>query len=239
MLIGENLASHLSISVIEACEENNIRFVFLPPNSTHICQPLDVAYFRPLKIKWREVLVEYKTKHKGTVPKFAFPGLLKKALDKMEKSEDNLRSGFRATGIYPLNRSKVLKKLPSDENEVSQDADKSWTDAFVSVLKEARFGNEATTQRRKKRIQVEPGRAVTVDDMKQVSPVNQAAGIKRKKVAKENVDASGKKRSSAKKESSRIGKENINPEPVVLMTTTNTKQLLTAGNKKVLVTLFN
>ncbi|XP_021711614.1 jerky protein homolog-like [Aedes aegypti] len=165
LLIGDNLASHLSISVIEACRDHNIRFVFLPPNSTHICQPLDVAYFRPLKIKWKEVLAEYKTKHKGTVPKFVFPGLLKKALDRMDKASDNLRAGFRASGIYPLNRFQVLKKLPSTESEAGKNADESWSAAFVDVLKEARFGNESVTQKRKKRIQVEPGQTVKVEDI--------------------------------------------------------------------------
>merc|ERR1712015_454566 len=32
VLIGDNLASHLSADVIELCEKNNIRMVFLPPN---------------------------------------------------------------------------------------------------------------------------------------------------------------------------------------------------------------
>ncbi|XP_069671995.1 uncharacterized protein [Periplaneta americana] len=54
IIIGDNLASHISVKVIEECEQNNIRFVLLPPNATHLCQPLDVAFFRPLKLKWRE-----------------------------------------------------------------------------------------------------------------------------------------------------------------------------------------
>lgn len=36
VLIGDNLGSHLSIKVINLCKENNIRFVLLPPNSTHV-----------------------------------------------------------------------------------------------------------------------------------------------------------------------------------------------------------
>lgn len=51
VMIGDNLAK-----VLKFCVDNNISFVLLPPNSTHLSQPLDVAYFRPLKIKWREVL---------------------------------------------------------------------------------------------------------------------------------------------------------------------------------------
>ena len=56
VLVGDNLGSHLSLDVINLCEKNNIAFVFLPPNSTHICQPLDVAFFRPLKSVWRFIM---------------------------------------------------------------------------------------------------------------------------------------------------------------------------------------
>ncbi len=47
-IIGDNLVGHLSVAVVKACEENNIIFILLPPNSTHLTQPLDVSFFRPL-----------------------------------------------------------------------------------------------------------------------------------------------------------------------------------------------
>ena len=56
VLIGDNLSSHLSESVIKACNDNNISFVCLLPNSTHLLQPLDVAFFTPLKRLWRHLL---------------------------------------------------------------------------------------------------------------------------------------------------------------------------------------
>ncbi|KAJ8965137.1 hypothetical protein NQ314_004362 [Rhamnusium bicolor] len=58
MLIGDNLASHLSVKVINLCKAHNILFVLHPPNSTHLCQPLDVAVFRLLKMFWRQVINE-------------------------------------------------------------------------------------------------------------------------------------------------------------------------------------
>jgi hypothetical protein len=54
VLIGDNLASHLTISVIQECNNKEIRLVLLPPNTTHTLQPLDVAHFRPLKGSWRK-----------------------------------------------------------------------------------------------------------------------------------------------------------------------------------------
>lgn len=47
VIIGDNLSSNLSLHVIRLCETNNVRFVCLPPNSTQLTQPLDVAFFLP------------------------------------------------------------------------------------------------------------------------------------------------------------------------------------------------
>ncbi|KAJ8927327.1 hypothetical protein NQ314_020222 [Rhamnusium bicolor] len=60
ILIGDNLSSHLNLEVIIQCELNNVRFIALPPNTTHLLQPLDVAYFRPMKGNWRHILNDWK-----------------------------------------------------------------------------------------------------------------------------------------------------------------------------------
>ena len=80
VLLGDNLSSHISPKVIEACEENEIKFVCLPPNSTHITQPLDVAFFKPLKTAWHKIITEYKDSPAGrmktSLDKQYFPELL-------------------------------------------------------------------------------------------------------------------------------------------------------------------
>ena len=57
-MIGDKLSSHISESVVSKCETHNVKFICLPPNSTQLTQPLDVAYFRPLKTSWRSILNE-------------------------------------------------------------------------------------------------------------------------------------------------------------------------------------
>ena len=49
VVIGDNFGSHFSTEVIKATIENDTKFITLPPNSTHLCQPLDVAVFRRVK----------------------------------------------------------------------------------------------------------------------------------------------------------------------------------------------
>lgn len=173
LLIGDNLASHISITVIESCRKHNIRFVLLPKNSTHLCQPLDVAFFRPLKAKWRQVLKEFKEKYKGTINKTVFLGLLKKALDSMQNASKSMQAGFRATGIHPLDSTQVLKRLPKETD--GYDSNDSWAESFIEVLKEARFGQAAETKQRKRRLQVEPGQAITSEDLQEVTTPEQPA----------------------------------------------------------------
>ena len=36
VLLGDNLASHVSVDIIDACEKNDISFILLPPNSTNL-----------------------------------------------------------------------------------------------------------------------------------------------------------------------------------------------------------
>ena len=109
VLIGDNLSSHLSEEVIDSCEKKNIAFVFLPANSTHLCQPLDVSFFRLMKIAWRKIVEKWikgPGRRQATIPKDTFPQLLSSLTDAITtNAKSNLKSGFEACGIFPLNPS--------------------------------------------------------------------------------------------------------------------------------------
>ena len=76
VLVGDNLASHFSPDVVKKAVENDIYFTALPPNSTHLTQPLDVAIFRSMKVVWRNVLDNWRKESRGLIPKEVFPSLL-------------------------------------------------------------------------------------------------------------------------------------------------------------------
>ena len=171
LLIGDNLSSHISLHVVQQCEIHNVRFVLLPPNTTHLCQPLDVAFFRPLKLAWRKVLGEWKQHNRGVISKSEFPRLLKQAFDDLgDNKAQNIVACFKKSGIVPFCQQKVLCQIADDNNDDSQDHEKSWTEAFVHHLKKARIGeanqNMGTSKAtHKTRLNLVPGKGVVMADL--------------------------------------------------------------------------
>ena len=81
-LIGDSLASHPSMEVLELCEKYSIRFCFLPPSSTHLLQPLDVSLPVSKRLCFQ----------------------LSLALEGITDISANILSGHRECGIIPLSR---------------------------------------------------------------------------------------------------------------------------------------
>lgn len=182
LLIGDNLSSHLSIEVVRLCEEHNILFVFLPPNSTHLTQPLDISLFRPMKTSWRSVLEKVKMKNKGSNRPFDkryFPSLLKMTLSLMEKDlASNIKAGFKKGGIVPLDRNQVLARLPSEPLDNVTEGDASnLNNSLTEFLKSMRYGNDSDLEKkqrgRKRRMKVPSGQAVRAADMQSEDDENE------------------------------------------------------------------
>lgn len=149
VIIGDNLASHFNADVIRECEDSEIDFVCLPKNSTHLTQPLDVSFFRPLKQAWRYCLTTWKDSNTrlNAIPKSSFPTLVRESLERINNVgsiSDNLKSGFRATGIHPIDRHVILQKLPRDE--IPNDNN----DIVTQYLKSQRFEKNDKNMKRKK-----------------------------------------------------------------------------------------
>lgn len=56
LLIMDNLASHLTPDRIDVVQENQVELLCLPPNSTHMLQPLDVAVFHKFKGEYSKIV---------------------------------------------------------------------------------------------------------------------------------------------------------------------------------------
>lgn len=160
IIIGDNLASHFSPLVIEACEQNNIYMTPLPANSTHLMQPLDVAVFAPMKKKWREILDKWRSESKSSasIPKEYFPTLLNRLWNAVNQNVSrNLKSGFKGTGICPYDPIEVLKRIPGALPENAEENNEIMSQSLIDVLQELRGSNkEKPTRKRGKK--VDPGK---------------------------------------------------------------------------------
>ncbi len=97
-------SSHYCPDTVAFAAEN---LFLLPPNTTHLTQPLDNGFFGPFKQHWKRVCHDFKTTHPGKVIcDYNFVRLFSKAwLESMTTS--NIVAGFRTTGIYPINRDAI------------------------------------------------------------------------------------------------------------------------------------
>ena len=110
LLIFDGHLTHVSIKVIEKAIEENVTILKLPPHVTDKLQPLDVACFGPLKREWEKALNDWINvwDPKQTMKKSTFVNKLGEVWHK-GLSPENVKAGFRATGIYPVDREKFPK----------------------------------------------------------------------------------------------------------------------------------
>ena len=162
LLIGDNFGSHFSPEVIEAMIQHNIKFITMPPNATHLCQPLDVAVFRGLKQSWRSILMKWRVESriKGAIPKEHLPTLLNKLNNTLWP--EALISGFRATGIYPMDKTEVIKRLPEKYKDPSgKDTVMILNESVLDILKNnLELGANPPAKRKPRGPKVEPGKRI-------------------------------------------------------------------------------
>ncbi len=127
LLLGDNLASHISMSVIKSCKENDIEFVCFPPHATNLLQPLDLGFFSSMKAMWRNLLTDYTKQDPSAklLPKNMFPKMLKELYEVL-KPETCLPNAFAKCRLFPLAKDTVLKRLLSvvSSEETAQHVDR-------------------------------------------------------------------------------------------------------------------
>ena len=67
LLLMDSHSSHYSPEVIRAAAKEKFVLFTLPPNTTHLTQPLDKGCFGPLKSYWKQVCHEFYSKIPGYV----------------------------------------------------------------------------------------------------------------------------------------------------------------------------
>lgn len=114
LLLFDGYKAHISLSLIEFAEANDIILFCLPPNSTHLLQPLDVSVFGPLKAGWKRVASTFTHFSGRTVNNYNFARLFKIAWN-TSITPSIIAAGFKRAGIYPFDRKAVTLPMVSDK----------------------------------------------------------------------------------------------------------------------------
>jgi hypothetical protein len=110
LLILDGHESHLSAQFQHYCTEQKIITLCMPPHSSHILQPLDVSCFAPLKLSYGRQIETFVRNRLNHITKLEFLSAFKEAF-KAAFIEQNIKSGFRATGLVPYEPQNVLSHL--------------------------------------------------------------------------------------------------------------------------------
>ena len=107
LLVYDGHLSHVSIKLIEQAISEDITLVKLTPHVTDLLQPLEICCFGPLKREWEKVLNKRINVMglRESISKSTFVDLLA-SVWYTGLSPENVKAGFRATGIYPVDRSR-------------------------------------------------------------------------------------------------------------------------------------
>lgn len=102
LLILDNHYSHSSYAAYTFCRENFIVVVSIPPHTSHRMQPLDVAFYGPLKNAFRkECDLFMKSNAMQKITPFDVASIFNKAYCNTATIQKGV-SGFKASGIFPI-----------------------------------------------------------------------------------------------------------------------------------------
>lgn len=111
ILLFDGHCSHVSVRIVHAAIQNNISLFRFPSHLTDKIQPLDKCVFDSVKIKWDKILVAHGKpemgKSSGRLTKQKFVELLAKVW-RDGITAANIISGFKNTGIFPINSAMFL-----------------------------------------------------------------------------------------------------------------------------------
>ena len=104
LLLLDGHSSHFEPDFIREAASQGVIVFALPPNTTHVCQPLDSTCFRSLKLHWGNACSEYLAANPGKIVTiYQFSKLFAAAFIRAFTPQ-NVISSFRLTGVFPPNR---------------------------------------------------------------------------------------------------------------------------------------
>ena len=125
LLIIDGHGSHLTLAAIDKARELGIEMFSLPPHTTHILQPLDVALYGLLKTWFSKLMdkiqiIKSATTRTVTICKIEFSAVFNLALEKTF-TPVRVRNAFEVCGIYLFNPHviKTSRLMPVEQQVTS------------------------------------------------------------------------------------------------------------------------
>lgn len=104
LLILDGHATHVkNLTLLNIARQNNIHILVLPPHTSHRMQPLDVSFMYPLSTFYEQNVKTWLRNHPGHPVTIAAVGGLFGLAYIRAATTQNAMSGFKNTGICPLN----------------------------------------------------------------------------------------------------------------------------------------
>lgn len=132
ILLMDGHSSHRSPDAIKLAAQNEVILFTLPPNTTHLTQPLDKGVFGPCKSHWKSVCRDYQVSHFGEqITKYNFVQLFSKT----SMTAAIISAGFEITGIPPKPRSYLSSWRSKSPQESSSELYVLTDEAVCYVLR--------------------------------------------------------------------------------------------------------
>jgi 4-hydroxybenzoate polyprenyltransferase len=130
LLILDGHGSHETTEFMWECYLHNVRLLFLPPHTSHVLQPLDLAVFSSLKNSYRKQVGLLSLLTDSTpIGKRNFLRCYYRARIEALTAR-NIRAGWQASGLWPINSAKPLmnRLLLENSNNKELESQKRKTD---------------------------------------------------------------------------------------------------------------
>ena len=188
LILYDGHSTHYPSEVIVRCREMGIYLFVLPPNTTHVLQPLDVGVFGPFKKALYANIQEWMLAHPyRLLQRHELPGMICQTL-KQSMTDDTIVKAFRKCGIFPLSADAV--KLSVIAGPVAAIKPKKQDTVQMKVVLDGVtecFTSEKKSFSRKRRATIIPsdGTMITSDEFLEAK-LQQEEAQRKKKESKGN-----------------------------------------------------
>ena len=128
LLLLDSHSSHNCLGTVFLAAKEKVILFTLPPNTTHLTQPLDKGCFRSLKSSWRNACHDFMAENPGRVvtSRYSFCSVFAVACMAARK---NIIVALKVAGIFPVDRRKLIH-CDSPASSLLQNVDP----AYIAML---------------------------------------------------------------------------------------------------------